>query len=81
MGIKSIDWFKSYLSRRSQIAHVHDTEPDHSPVTCGVPQGCIFCHLFLCYIVSNLELSIRSESKVLLYADDSVILYHTRILG
>ena len=65
MGIKSVDWFRSYLSHRNQIVHV----------TCGVPQGSILGPLlFLCYL-NDMELSISPESKLLLYADDSAILY------
>ena len=41
MGIKSVDWFGSYLSNRNQIVNVNDTESDPSLVTCGVPQGSI----------------------------------------
>ena len=37
MGIKSVDWFRSYLSDRNQIVNVNDTESDPSLVTCGVP--------------------------------------------
>ena len=75
MGIKSVDWFRSYLSYRNQIVNVNDTESGPSLVTCGVPQGSILGPLlFLCYI-NDMELSISSECKLLLYADDSAILY------
>ena len=75
MGIKSVDWFRSYLSHRNQIVQVNDTVSDPSLVTCGVPQGSILGPLlFLCYI-NDMELSISHDSKLLLYADDSAILY------
>ena len=78
MGIKSVDWFRSYLSNRNQIVNVNDTESDLSLVTCGVPQGSIFGPLlFLCYI-NDMELSIISECKLLLYAEDSAILYSNK---
>ena len=41
MGVKSVDCFMSYLSNRSQIVHVNNTQSDPSLVTCGVPQGSI----------------------------------------
>ena len=54
---------------------MNDTESDPLLVTCGVPQGSILGPLlFLCYI-NDMELSISSECKLLLYADDSAILY------
>ena len=46
MGIKSVDWFRSYLAYRNQIINVNDTESDPSLVTCGVPQGSILGPLF-----------------------------------
>ena len=82
MGIKPVNWFRSYLSNQNQIVNVNDTESDPSLVTlvtCGVPQGCILGPLlFLCYI-NDMELSISSECKLVSYADDSAILYSYKI--
>ena len=78
MSTKSVDWFRSYLSNRNQIVNVNDTESDPSIVTCGVPQGSILGpFLFLCYI-NDMEFSISSECKLLVYADDSAILYSNK---
>ena len=53
-------------------------QSDLSLVTCGVPRGSILGPLlFLCYI-NDMELSISSECKLLLYADDSAILYSNK---
>ena len=61
MGIKSVYWFRYYLSNRNLIVNVKDTISDPSLVTCGVPQESILCPLlFLCYI-NDMELSISSE--------------------
>ena len=69
------DMFESYLSGRNQFVQVNDTTSDSSPITCGVPQSSILGPLlFLCY-VNDMEISISSECKLLLYADDSAILY------
>ena len=73
-SFKSVYWFRSYLSDQNQIVNVNDTESDPSLVTCGVPQRSILGPLLsLCYITDT-ELSIRSECKLLLYADDCAIL-------
>ena len=78
MCIKSVDWGRSYLSNRNQIVNVNDTESDPLLVTCAVPQGSILGPLlFFCYI-NDIELSIISECKLLLYADDSSILYSNK---
>lgn len=75
MGIESTDWFKSYLSNRSQIVTVGSIHSDLADVTCGVPQGSILGPLlFLCY-VNDMVISIDPDCKLLLYADDSTILF------
>ena len=75
MGVCSVDWFKSYLSCRNQFIQVNDTYSYSSPITCVVPQGSILGPLlFLCYVY-DMEISISPECKLLLYADDSAILF------
>ena len=77
MGIRSISWFQSYMSDRSQvvnIGHIYTTSSANS-VTCGVPQGSILGPLlFLCY-VNDMVTSISDDCKLILYADDSTILF------
>ena len=75
MGVISIKWFESYLTERKQKISVNGTESNFLTVTCGVPQGSILGPLlFLCY-VNDMSISISSECKLLLYADDSTILF------
>ena len=75
MGVGSVDWIMSYLSGRNQFVQVNGNLSDSSPITCGVPQGSILGRLlFLCY-VNDMTISVSSECKILLYADDSAILF------
>ena len=75
MGVDSTDWFMSYLQNRRQIVTIGKTQSDPASVTCGVLQGSILDHiLFLCY-VNDMVISIASDCKRLLYADDSTILF------
>ena len=75
MGVGSTKWFETYLSNRSQLVNVGKINSDIANVTCGVPQGSILGPLlFLCY-VNDMAISIDPDCKLLLYADDSTILF------
>ena len=75
MGVLSIRWFESYLTDRQQKVSANGTESDFLCVKCGVPQGSILGPLlFLCY-VNDMSASVGPDCKLLLYADDSAILF------
>ena len=75
MGVESVEWFRSYLSGRTQAIHVNNTMSDFDNIVCGVPQGSILGPLlFLCY-VNDMSISISESCKLILYANDSAILY------
>ena len=75
MGLESVEWFRSYLSERKQVVKVDNATSHPLEITCGVPQGSILGPLlFLCY-VNDMAISIDDECKLLLYADDSAILF------
>lgn len=78
MGIKSTKWFESYLMDRKQKVSVNGTESNFQNISCGVPQGSILGPLLFLYYVNDMSTSISSECKLLLYADDSTILYSHR---
>ena len=76
MGLDSscVKWFKSYFTNRHQVVTMQKVLSDSLPIKCGVPQGSILGPiLFMCYI--NDMCSCVNGSKLLLYADDSVLLY------
>ena len=75
MGIISTDWFKAYLADRQQVATINGTTSCPCYVNCGVPQGSILGPLlFLCY-VNDMFTSVSADCKLILYADDSAILF------
>ena len=75
MGLESVEWFQSYLSNRNQVVNTGKSFSEPLQVTCGVPQGSLLGPLlFLCYI-NDMEISVDFDYKLLLYADDSAILF------
>ena len=74
-GIRGVsnDWFKSYLSNRSQYESINGFDVGHVAINCSVPQGSVLgpC-LFLLYI-NDLNQAIKFY-KVHHFADDTNLL-------
>ena len=65
-------WFRSYLTGRKQTVSVNGVFSEFLDISCGVPQGSLLGPLlYLCY--SN-GMVISVSCKLLLYADDSVLI-------
>ena len=81
MGVQSVDWFESYLTDRVQFVSVNSTISEPMNVSCGVSQGSIMGSLLFFTYVNDMSISIDGDCKLILYADDSAILYiHIKIL-
>ena len=52
---KTLDWFKSYLTNRTQRCSVNDCLSDFTTLKCGVPQGTIVGHLLFLIYISDLH--------------------------
>ena len=62
-------WVKCYLTGRSQLVSIDNTNSDILPVTSGVPQGSILGPLLFLIYVNDLSTYI-SNSTILQFADD-----------
>ena len=69
----NIKWFKSYLSERIFLVNIENKLSDFGEISCGVPQGSILGPLLFLIYVNNMPQAVTST--LLLYADDSCILY------
>ena len=69
----TIKWFKSYLSEMIFLVNIENKLSDFGEISCGIPQGSILGSLLFLIYINNMLQAITST--LLLYADDSCILY------
>ena len=71
---KTLDWFKSYLTNRTQRCSVNGCLSDFTILKCGVPQGTILGPLLFQIYIHDLPYCL-SFSVNRMYADDTHITY------
>ena len=67
----SIDWFKSYLTKREQKTIANNTLSSSKPITYGVPQGSVCGPVLFSVYINSLPKIYNYD--ITLYADDAVI--------
>ena len=74
-GIRGVsnDWFKSYLSNRSQYVSINGYESGLAAINCGVPQGSVLGPLLFLLYINDLNQAIKF-CKVHHFADDTNLL-------
>ena len=66
------NWFKSYLTNRSQCVKIQNTRSSFKDLVTGVPQGSILGPILFSLSKNDLP-SVCQGSEILMYADDTVI--------
>ena len=69
---KTITWFQSYLSNRTQRRNVNERLSTPRTITCGVPQGSILGPLLFFMYINDLPNCLR-EASSRMFADDTNI--------
>ena len=71
-GIRGIsyDWFRSYLSDRSQFVSINGFDSDYKTIKYGVPQGSVIGLLLFLIFINNLNTAIK-HSETFYFADDT----------
>ena len=67
---QTLEWFKSYLSNRSQVVFINGVLSEHEQIKCGVPQGSILDPLLFLIYINDLS-SIIDFATTRMYADDT----------
>ena len=73
-GVRGIalEWFRSYLTGRSQYVSYKDTNSDSLFISCGVPQGSVLGPLLFIIYTNDLPNSLK-HSQCILFADDTTV--------
>ena len=71
----ALEWFRNYLTNRTQYMIYRGTDSGPLGVKCGVPQGSVLGPLLFIMYTNDLPNAI-SHSNCILFADDTTI-YHT----
>ena len=73
----TFQWFRSYLTNRSQITLVGDALSSATEMPVGVPQGSLLGPLLFLIYVNDLP-DCHLARDIILYADDTVIYYSSK---
>ena len=74
-GIQGIalNWFQSYLTKRSQYVQYNDTSSSIREIETGVPQGSILGPLLFIIYMNDIH-TVSDEFSFILYADDTTLI-------
>ena len=76
----TVVWFRNYLSDRLQCTVYKGVLSSQKAVSCGVPQGSILGPLLFVIHLNDLP-QVLMNSKISLYADDTVVYYEASDVG
>lgn len=69
---KELEWFKSYLTQRTQRTRVNNITSDYLEIEYGVPQGAILGALLFIIYINDMP-KVLEKCEIVLYADDTMI--------
>lgn len=68
----TLNWMRSYLSKRSQAVLFNGSFSNVKTVQCGVPQGSFFGPLLYSSFTNDMAFALR-EASLAMFADDSPV--------
>ena len=68
----SNDWFRSYLSNRSQFVSINGFNSDYKTIKYGVPRGSVLGPLLFLIFINDFNIAIKN-SKNFHFADDACL--------
>ena len=74
LGQSTVEWTKSYLSKRTQKTKFSSITSETATVTSGVPQGSILGPILFIIFTNDLITAFKNDTQVVSYADDTQLL-------
>lgn len=76
MGIEddTLEWFRDYLSLRKIIVKINSTYSDMLTTSTGIPTGSLLGPLLYLLYVNDMTEYVQSKTRILQYADDTVMI-------
>ena len=74
MNRSTVQWFRSYLTMRTQSVCTNGVVSEPQPISFGVPQGSVLGPLLFIAYINDLPLAIQGCS-VELYAEDTLVYF------
>ena len=68
----ALQWFKNYLTGRTQYVLYNNTQSSKQYITCGVPQGSVLGPLLFLIYINDIPNCLK-HSKSIVFADDTTI--------
>ena len=75
----ALNWFQSYLTDRKQYVLYHNVQSQTLDITCGVPQGSVFCPLLFLIYVNDIAHCL-THSRLIYFADDTIVFLSSRCI-
>ena len=69
-----LDWFKNYLSNRTQYVSLNNVNSKLLSVTCGVLQGFILGPLLFILFINDIT-NVSTSTKLIMFADDKNLFF------
>ena len=71
---RALEWFRNYLTNRSQFVFLNGCRSSSAPVPCGVPQGSLLGPLLFITYINDIQMS-SDRLSFILFADDSNLFF------